>query len=681
MLRQSRPTAGARHDDGLSSITVLFTFLALTALVMVTAVYAANAVRPAARQMHWTRAGAAAEAGLADYQQRLLVDPASWLDVDCGDPALVGQDPGVLPHACPWAPGEVGWAPVEDGLDPGSSPAYHYEVTTAPDELDDIWARALTLTVTGRSGDVQRVLEVRLARASTADHALHQVSELVEPRTWSEGALALGAPAALDEECSGTTALAADRSVLCPNTGVLVAGDVITGSAWTRDALLLASTVSPGADPAVVDGEYATADPACAPDVGDPATWLPCVGAAGGTVTATQVEQLLGGWAPVHREWTDLPTSTATLYDGVPGCHYFGATRIVGEGAQMRVWSPGTDAARTRGATLAVAGPDGVLPTCGTGTVPVPDGVAITVWTTPQEYLAPAGGWATDAPLDTGTGQIGGDATYGWLPVGAYGPTPDPAQVLDGSWLQGVVDPETTRTQKWARYGNLYLEGYFSPGAALGTGDTRGVTFVAQESVVVTGDVLRTGASATDPCADVGTECLIGVVAGRDVEVLHPWVTALAGTGTDADDAWWDFDVPVGGAVLRAPTAAESRHGSGFAGWPHRYVDRSRGAVFPDTAGRTGVQIQAAVQALSGTLRVQHYWQSTDGVEVVVQGSLAQRYAGAYGAMAVDAGVAGASAHYPTLVHDPALALASPPYLAPLVGQAWQARAITELAG
>jgi hypothetical protein len=679
MRRPSRPSVGSTSDDGLSSVTVLFSFLALTAVVMVTAVYAANAVRPAGRQTHWVGAGTAAEAGLAAYQQQLLVDPGSWLDVDCADPALVGQDPAVLPHACPWPAGETGWAPVEAGADPETTPAYHYEVTTAPDERDDRWARALTLTVTGRSGEVERVLEVQFARGSTVDHALHQASGLVEPCTWAEGAASLGVPAALDPECGTAPLLAADRAAECPNAATLVPGDTITGGVRARDALLLAGTASPGAAPPVVDGEYATADPACAPDDADPATWLTCVGVAGGTVTAAQVDDLLGGWAPVHRAWSALPTGTATLYDGAAGCHYYGATRIVGEGDRMRVWSPGTAQAQARGATVAVAGPDGVLPTCGTGLVPVPDGVAVTVWTTPQRYLG-AAGWATDSPLDTGTGQVGGDATYGWLPVGAYQATPDPGYAPGGDWLQGVVDPETTRTHKWARSGNLYLEGYFSPGAAHGTGGTRGVTFVAQESVVVTGDVLRTGASAADPCADVGTECLLGVVAGRDVEVLHPWVTSLAGTDAGGS-AWWDFDVPVGGAVLRAPTAAESRHGSGFSGWPHRYVDRARGAVFPDTAGRPGVQIQAAVQALSGTLRVQHYWQSTAGFEVVVHGSLAQRYAGAFGARAVDPGVAGASAHYPTIVHDPALATASPPYLAPLAGQSWRARAITELAG
>jgi hypothetical protein len=658
-----------RSDAGLSSVTVLFTFLALTALAMVTAVYAANAVKPAARQAHWTQAGAAAEAGVADYQQRLLDAPDSWLDVDCDDPALVGQDPDVLDHACPWAAGETGWAPVTAGDDPASSPAYHYEVTTAPDELDDLWATSLTLTVTGRSGGVERVLEVRFARASTADHALHQASDVVEPTTWAEGRRALGLPTDLAEGCgAGTLLPAADRAVDCANLAALAAGDSITGSVLTRDRLAVGGT-DPTADEPLVDGEYATADPACEPADDDAATWRSCVGAAsGGDASAAEAEALLGGWAPVQRTWTALPTSTATPYADVPGCHYYGATRIVGEGKVMRVWSPGTAAAAARGATVAVAGTDGVTPTCGTGSVDVPDGLAVVVWTTPQEYAGAAGTWTVDTPLNTINQEIGGDNQYGRLPIGDYGSAPDPAVGAD--WLTGAIDPEMTRTTKWARYGNLYLEGQFSPGADDGGG---GLTFVAQESVVVTGDVLRTGAGPGDGCAEVGTECLLGVVAGRDVEVMNPAVADLTGTGTDATDARWEFGLEIGGVPVQAPTSAEARAGDWFAGWPHRYSDYRTGVPHPDPGAGPGVQIQAAVQALSGTLRVQHH--GTSGVDVVVRGSLAQRYAGAFGPAAAD----GDGGNYPTIVHDPALAHAAPPYLAPLLGEAWGVRSITEL--
>lgn len=658
-----------RRDTGLSSVTVLFTFLALTAVAMVTAVYAANAVRPAARQAHWTQAGAAAEAGAADYQQRLLDDPGSWLDVDCDDPAVVGQDPDVLEHTCPWPAGETGWAPVTEGDDPDSSPAYHYEVTTAPDELDDLWATSLTLTVTGRSGSVERVLEVRFARASTTDHALHQASDVVEPTTWAEGRRGLGLPTDLADGCgAGTLLLATDRPDDCANLATLSAGDSITGSVLTRDRLAVGGT-DPTAEDPLVDGAYATADPACEPVDDDPATWTSCVGAVGGDATAAEAEALLGGWAPVQRTWTALPTSTATLYADVPGCHYYGATRIIGEGRTMRVWSPGTSAAAARGAVVAVPGADGTTPTCGTGVVDVPDGLAVVVWTTPQAYAGAAGTWAVDTPLNTVGQQIGGDANYGWLPIGDYAATPDPAN--GATWLTGVIDPEVTRTTKWARYGNLYLEGQFSPGADDGGG---GLTFVAQESVVVTGDVLRTGAGPGDACAEDGTECLLGIVAGRDVEVLNPVVTDLVGSGTDEADARWDFGLEIGGVPVREPTEAESRVGSWFDAWPHRYSDQRTGVPYPDKDAGPGVQIQAAVQALSGTLRVQNHW--TTDVDVVVHGSLAQRYAGAVGPGAVD----GDGGSYPTIVHDPALANAAPPYLAPLLGEAWRVRAITELA-
>lgn len=677
-MRRVRPLTDdpQPRDAGLSAVAVLFTFLALTALVMVTAVYASNAVRPAGRQAHWTQAGAAAEAGVADYEQRLLDDPASWLEVDCDNPAQVGQDPDVLPHACPWAAGEAGWAPVADGDDPADSPAYHYEVAVAPDELDDLWARSLTLTVTGRAGSVERVLQVRFARASSSDHALHQASDVAEPTTWAEGRRTLGLPDDLPEGCGGAGSVlpAADRVDDCPNLAVLTPGDSVTGSVRTQDRLVLGGLAGAVADAALLDGEYGTADPGCDPEDDDARTWTSCVGAGGGgDATAAQVEELLGGWAPVQRTWSGLPESIATLYPGVPGCHYYGATRIVGEGKVMRVWSPGTAAAAARGATVAVPGPDGVLPACGTGAVDVPDGMAVVVWTTPQEYAAAAGSWTVDTPLNTVDQQIGGDDAYGRLPIGSYGATPDPGLAPTGDWLTGAIDPELTRTTKWARYGNLYLEGQFSPGAERGGG---GVTFVAQESVVVTGDVLRTGAGPDDQCAEVGTECLLGVVAGRDVEVMHSVLTDLSGSGGDASDARWDFGPALGGSPLRAPhDDAESRVGIWFDAWPHRYGDVRLGATYPDPLDGPGLQIQAAVQALSGTLRVQHHAAATDGVDVVVHGSLAQRYAGGFGAAAA----LGDGGYYPTLVHDPALANAAPPYLAPLLGEAWRVRAVTEL--
>ncbi|GIG36862.1 hypothetical protein [Cellulomonas pakistanensis] len=676
-MRRRRARAGdhGQRDAGLSAVSVLFTFLALTALVMVTSVYASNAVRPAARHLHWAQAGAAAEAGAADYEQRLLADPTSWLDVDCGDPAQVGQDPGVLPHACPWPAGETGWAPVADGDDPATSPAYHYEVTTAPAELDDLWASSLTLTVTGRAGSVERVLEVRFARESTADYALHQETDLVEPTTWAEGRRALGQATDLPDGCgAGAVLRAADRTDECPNVGVLAPGDSITGAVLTQDRLVLGAEAGPGADAALVDGEYATADQRCGPEDDDTGSWAGCVGTdAGGDAAAGRVDELLGGWAPVRRSWSGLPHGIATLYADVPGCHYYGATRIVGEGKSMRVWSPGTAAAAARGATVAVPGPDGVLPTCGTGSVGVPDGLAVVVWTTPLEYATAAGSWAVDTPLDTVDQQVGGDDRYGRLPIGAYGSTPDPALAPGGDWLTGAVDPEQTRTTKWARYGNLYVEGQFSPGADDGGG---GVTFVAQESVVVTGDVLRTGAGPGDACGEVGTECLLGVVAGRDVEVMHPVLADLAGEGTDAADARWDFGLTIGEAPVRAPADdTESRVGSWFDSWPHRYSDQATGAPHPDPAAGPGVQVQAVVQALSGTLRVQHHGGAAGAFDVVVHGSLAQRYAGALG----PAAATGDGAGYPTIVHDPALASAVPPYLAPLLGTAWQVRAVSEL--
>lgn len=676
MRRRLDRSAGP--EAGMSAVMVLFSFLALSALVMVTATYAAQAVRPAGDHLHWTRAGAAAESGLADYQSRLQADPRYWLDVDCGNPALVGQDPGVVPHTCPWTPGEVGWSAVEDGTDPDEAPAFHYEVTAAPVELDDFWAKWVTVTVTGRSGGTYRTLQARFARASTTDYVLYQDYGLVEGRTYAE---AIGAAASdgLTEECGqgggiGSTRRDVDREGECENVAVFTADDVVVGDVLMQDRAVF----GPGAQ---VEGQYATAHPDCAAATSDPATWGACAEARdGGT---TQAEQFLNGVRPQYSTPLTLPPTTAAYAD-IPGCHYFGATRIIGEGEYMRVWSRDTlSAVLHDGAVVSVAPPGRPAPDCGNpglmsstsgDRVKVPDGMAIYVRTS-REYPG-----LTGATQPLNSHELGGTSVHGYLPLGAYNYFPT------SQTSTAAVDPEFTREHRWRKYGNLYLEGYFSPGSAAPDGRGNGVTFVADQSVVIVGDVLSTGADATDHCGAADVDCAIGIVAGRSVEVFRD-VMSTMGTRIVNNYIYWDFNVPLGvdGSPLArtwSMTGVTGPHswlaGSGFDSWPHRYVDHARGAVHPSG---DGVQIQAAIQVLSGSMSVQSHWadESTvpgtgHGLEVAVHGSLATRFGG------LTRGWTG-SPQYPELIYDRELKTVSPPYLLPFTEQVdWETRSVTELA-
>ena len=667
--RRPRRRTRGRADAGMSSVAVLLAFIMLSALVMVTATYAAQATRPAGRQTDWVRAGAAAESGVADYLGRLRDDPAYWATVDCDNAALAGQDPAVVDHACPWDADAVGWAAIEPDEDPDDAPAFHYEVTAAPVEAQPEWASTVTVTVTGRSGEVRRTLEVQFARASSADYALHQDYALTEATAWSES-VGGAAAAGLAAECGAAGPLPTARDVLrdpaCANAAVLGTATVVTGDVFSNDRL----AVQPGAQ---VDGRVSTAHPDCGDASDDAATWSACLDVDGGAVV--DVADVLDGHAPAAASSLTLPTSVAGYAD-LPGCHYYGETRVVGHGGTMTVHAPSTlEAANAAGLPTAVAAPGAPTPDCGDAdllalgtaqTVPVPDGVGI--------YVHTLGG----ASEPVSAGRLGASVAAGSLPVGTWtSATPADGDVAD-------LEVEQVRTHRWTGRGTLYLEGWFSPGVAAGgpaeESGRAGVTFVAEESVVVTGDVLSSGSDPGDPCAGPGLTCQLGIVAGRSVEVLNPVVTEVSAVTLDPggpdERVGWDLDVVLGvDGASRAVAATGTPGVDGWpdGGWPRRYVDTARGAAHP----AQGVQIQASVQVLGGTLLVQNHW-ATDGVvagvpslEVVVTGSLAVRFAGLQ-----DHG-----AWSPQVVYDPALRTGAPPYLSRFTESTpWTARHVTEVA-
>ncbi len=710
--RRARTRAGA--DAGMSSAMVLFAFTALTAVVLVTTAYAATGAQGAADELHWVRAGAAAESGVQDFQARMLTTPGYWATVDCDNPAMVGQDASVVPHSCPWAAGEVGWAPVEGGADPETSAAFHYELTRAP--VDEDWATSLTLTATGRSGGLYRTVQVEYTKPLTSDYALYQEFALVEGTTFTEG---VGAVAS---QTSGFTTVCGrdggigkavsdiERGVSCPNQAFFAKDDLVVGDVYVGDRAAFVNG-------ARIDGQYSTSRPECASATGSSSTWAACVEQVHGMASTGALETLLGDTAPQYASRRTLPTSVEA-YEGMPGCHYYGRTRIVGQGTTMRVTSPDTVVMANRGAVVAVGMPGQPAPSCGdlsglgslaTGaTVDVPDGLGIYVWKS-LEPSGPASELRHEVPI--GPGEISDSADLGTLPFGDY--TREASAPTDST----IIDPEMTRPHKYESFGNLYLEGYFSPGDAISSvGTVPGVTFVAEESVVVTGDVLSSGATATDHCRT--QDCVLGIVAGRSVEVMNTVMAEVEAYQTTVQTCIllacfpvtvyrWDtagvLGIDAWDRSLQARSTSLIDPGSQFAEFPHRYVDPAHGVPYP----ASGVQIQAAVQILGGGLTVQSHWAGPSALvpggrtlEVVVNGSLGARFAGLTEQIAT-----GTDLHcttypdwmemepecvehytyrmtgYPEVVWDGVLATARPPFLLPFTeGFEWEVRFTTEMA-
>lgn len=624
-----------RTDAGASVVTVLLTFLALFALVLTTSEYAANSARPAAADVQWERARSAAQSGLADYVSRLRADPSYWETVDCSNPALVGQPADVVPNSCHWAAGAVGWAPVEPGADVATSPAYHYEVKQGAVESGDR-AKEITLAVTGRSAGKYRTLEVKLTRPSSADYVFSSDFWLIDPELWKETHTG-----ALSDECGGSTLeltrYYSQRTAACPNADVYLAG-AAEGDVLINDAAWF--------DGGYVTGQYTTAYEPCRDATSDPASWMKlCL--RGSTTYSGQYT--FPGGQPQYSTPRTLPDSASTFAD-VPGCHYYGATRIVLEGSGgMRVWSRDTGAAVAAGKQLAVPTAAGVTPSCGDPaqlasasgqSVPVPNGMAVYVANVPASAGVPNEPIAAKA--------IGGNSTYGYLPIGGYtgaGPTSASATT--------TIDPSMTAARKYRPMGNLYLEGTLKGF----------VTFATEGSIVETGDlVLAGGMSGSD---------MAGLVAGHSVEIYTPVVRTLQASGA-AGGAVWNF-----GAQTTADTplgwAGDWSDFTGSKGaFPHRYADADRGDAYP----AAGLQIQASVQALAHSMYVQEWWTSALAADasrkLIVQGSVGTRYSGATG---MSSGVG----YITTRKYDPRLAKQTPPYLTLFKESVWKAGPVGEI--
>lgn len=512
---------GRSSDEGMSVVMVVISFTVLFAVVLTTSVYVIRSLRPTTAFTDSEKALSAAESGIADYLARAGANPGYWQTTDCDNAAL--QAP-TTDSTCGWdQTTSVGWAPVDAGDQADTAPAYHYEVL-GWDEQNGTEATALSLRVTGRSGDQYRTVEVSATRTSTEQYAGYQ-NHWVLPLTTCVDADGARLYQRTPEVYQGSKTPQCLRTANAMGTYFGWANDA--GNRSGEDTWQLNAWVNP------VGGDFFSNDIGFlnpGPSLSGTAEGSPLSGfyQVNGTLTVANPwcgsTGLVQGWqtgTSFSADCGQLPTntssglpksrvatteqpglsSTKTLpYDTTalaeaPGCHYYGPTRIVMESdGTMRVWSKQSVYPEL---TVAVASRSGTLPTCGTGLelssddgahVVVPAGMVIYVDDLPADVVSTHG--VVNERLEAG--ELGGDATYGFLPTGQT-----LASVLTDETIQNTAIKLDTSTYPSSRYrtkGNLWIEGEYR-------GD---VTVGSAGAVLITGDLIAAGGTGVDSADQLG---------------------------------------------------------------------------------------------------------------------------------------------------------------------------------
>lgn len=620
----------SRRDEGMALVLVVGSMLVLMSLLLVGLAYAASSVRFSRYNQDYSAAMSAAQAGIDDFISRLNRDERYGRTMDCSNPAMATPaDCGVAEHT---------WMPVRPGDDPESDPAFRYSVDTA----DAYTSGTIMITATGRSRGVYRTVEAAIGKGGSTDYVYYTDFESLDP----ENPYHTSTPPVQCGSAGTQNALYHWQGRTGCTEIQFGTNDVLDGRVFSNDSIYS------------VGGRFLqgieSAFPNCRDVVpGNRSTWNKCL-RSGSTYTATGASATFGV-APQYVTNLYLPDNSAE-FANYPGCHYYGATRIVfHSNGTMTVWSkdsnfPGAVIAKfdeegkgpsNCGSPAALASPSGA-------TVPVPDDMVIYAAPAPVSYaprqLLPAK-WIDgtlplgdyDPSVHTGVAGSTGHRTTG-------NPT---VNQCNANYRCYLVEKAMTDPRKFRGEGNVYIEGVVKGR----------VTIAAAQSVVVTGDIMLAGGLNGDD--------LVGLVATNTVEVLHPrlhrysWTNCTRANGTSCQQrgSWAYRD-------LRGDAAAEYPAGT----WPHRIADPTTGVVTPTT----GLQIQASIQTLQHSFAVQNFnvgrGRSANG-SLWVRGSIAQRYRGAVGT----SGSPG-TGYDKDYRYDVRLRYTAPPYFPHWVNAQWSMR-------
>ncbi|AEE46131.1 pilus assembly PilX family protein [Cellulomonas fimi] len=599
ILRRLRPRGP--QDEGAALVLVVGSMLILAMFAFVALSYTVAGQRLARRDQDYNAAMAAAQSGVEDFISRLNRSSAYGRTIDCTNAAWRG--PMSTTNPCGWtSTTPVGWQPVVSGATGAKDPAFHYTVG-AYNGLNGTYL----LTSTGRVGTTYRTVEASVGRGASTDYVYYTDFESADPanvQAYNPTDYPNGVPSDICGKSgntlakywyNGRSAFNAASGPDC-NEITFIGGDVLDGEVFTNDTIL--GTARNGLKPTFLEQVF-TADPKCKNAGASNASWEDYC------LRPNSVADF-SGKKPKYDDPLYLKDNSGE-FATAPGCHYFGATRIVFKAGtattpgRMTVWN--RTSVNNGKAPVAIALPGtSTLPSCGSlADLNSPSGATVDVPNEMVVYVAASGGAARQCYK----GEIGG-ASGRTLPLGEFtaaktNPT--------GSGDFYTADTNMLETTKFCGEGNVYVEGVVQGR----------VTVAAAQSVVVTGDlVLAGGLSGND-------RDMLGLVATNSVEVFHPRVGRVDayrpciawysnGSCRTQSSTWsWNTAAPTNEAEV--------------SGWPTRYTDPSTGLKTPDV----GIQIAGSIQTLLHSFFVQKYNVGGDKGKLQVNGSIAQRWRGIVG--------------------------------------------------
>lgn len=585
-------------DDSGSALVLVVGSMMILAMLLLTALgYAVASTKFSRYDQDYSAAMTAAQSGVEDFISHLNRDDTYPQAVDCTNPALQNPtDCGV----------DYGWLPVTPGVTDPGAPHFHYSV----DASGQFTNGAIMVVSTGRSRDVYRTIEVAVGKGGSNHYVYYTDFESADPEN------AVAYPGGTTRVQCGANGSGSASYYWEGRTGCteiqFAPNDLLRGPVFSNDAIWSVG----GRFLSTVESAY----PNCQNvDVATPSTWNRCL--RGGSAFAATGTSATFQEAPQDSGILMLPDSSA-VFASYPGCHFYGATRIVFNGATMTVWSKDSN---FTGAVLSVVAPGGTAPSCGTGTqlasasgatVPVPNDMVVYV------AGAPTTGAGAVSRRQLYAGEIGGPAGQ-LLPLGTYDASiPDTASNGAPSYR---ADSNMLNATKYRGEGNLYVQGVV---------DGR-VTLSTAQSIVVTGDVVLTdGPNGND---------MVGMVATNSVEIMHPWLVTVVASLS-------------GGSAWSWRTTGGSQDNT----WPVRVIDPVQGTETPSN----GVQVAAGIQTLQHSMFVQDYNRGNDQGVLLIVGSIAQRWRGAVGTTA-DTG------YDKDYRYDARLRYTAPPYFPHWVNAQW----------
>lgn len=602
-------TPRAADDSGMAMVLVMGSMVTLLVLVLAGLAYVMQSERFARHDQDYSSAMSAAQAGIDDYISQLNRNDSYYARVDCANVALKG--PMTTTNSCGWsASTAAGWQAVSPGTQVADAPHFHYSVDSSKALTDG----TVMVTSTGRSKGVYRTIEAAVGKGGSTDFVYYTDFESADP------ANTISYPNGAPNDSCGRRGNSLAKYFWQTRTGcseiTFIANDTLDGRVFSNDAIL--------SNNAQFQMGIESANSSCVNVTATTSTWSRCL-RSGSTARF--------GKQPAYSSALYLQDTSAE-FATYPGCHYYGATRIIfNAGGTMTVWSKDSNFS---GARIAIPTPDGKVPSCGTGaglasangaTVPVPHEQVVYVASSPTADRRQLYG-----------GEIGGPSGSK-LPLGTYAQGLTPR-----SGASYTYDLNMTDATRLNGEGNLYVEGVLKGR----------LTVAAEQSVIATGDMVLAGGRFGDD--------MLGLVATNSVEVMHPRMVTVSATGRNSS---WSWAAPANEG--EAGTGSYPNDGT----WPKRYTDPTTNRIVPTS----GIQIAGSIQTLQHSFFVQRYNIGPKKGTLQVTGSIAQRWRGAVGS-----GSGSSMTGYDKLyTYDLRLKFSAPPYFPHWANSEWSSRYSGEL--